>query len=294
MTTLDLSNHDYSTFDPVCLKAAGVERVILGCWNFAIAETMLLALRAQGIVVEDLYCFLYYRLPWEDNDVLNATALAIRHGGITRIWMDCESGSDGPGGALDTEAVGTTVADRLALTQGYHDSLSREGYTVGIYTGYYWWRSNMGDSPWFGERGVPLWLANYGTNDPDSPREPITAVNFGGWTDVAVHQYSSTIHVCGRGRDHNYWFMEGDSVTREEYEDLMLAVFSGSEEKDLPRDQRLANAEYRKRERVIGNAASVADTASSAMVVAQEGNPPGESVPQHYHTGANTGGVVNP
>lgn len=97
------------------------------------------------------------------------------------------------------------------------------------------------------------------------------------------------------GREEHYAYMfEGDSVTREEYEDLMLAVFSGSEEKDLPRDQRLANAEYRKRERVIGNAASVADTASSAMVVAQEGNPPGERIPQHYHTGANTGGVVNP
>lgn len=241
MRTLDLSNHDYSTFDPVCLKAAGVERVILGCWDFAIAETMLLALRAQGITVEDLYCFLYYRLPWENNDVLNADVLTQRHGGIKRIWLDCEAMFDGPAGLLDTEAEGTNAVQRLQITQAYYTTLSRE-VEVGIYTGLYWWRDKMGNSTWFAERGAPLWLASYGANNPDAPLDPITSVSFGGWTQLAAHQYSSTIPVCGRGRDHNYWFMEEDMT---EIEDLVLACFSGQEEGDLSREERLVKARYR-------------------------------------------------
>lgn len=240
MSDLDLSNHDYATFDPVCLKASGVDRVILGCWDFAIAEDMLLRLRAAGIVVEDVYCFLYYRLPWESNDVLNATTLAERHGGIRRIWLDCESMFDGPAGYLDTEAEGTTVADRVALTQAYWTTLSRE-YQVGIYTGLYWWLANMNNTTWFAQAGAPLWFANYGLNNPDAPRDPIAFVDFGGWHSVAIHQYSSTIPVCGRARDHNYWLMEDTDMD----EDLRRAIFAGNEEGDKTPSERLALANYR-------------------------------------------------
>ncbi|MCC6961181.1 MAG: hypothetical protein IT301_15145, partial [Dehalococcoidia bacterium] len=177
MRTLDLSNHDYSTFDPACLKAAGVERVILGCWDFAIAETMLLALRNAGITVEDVYCFLYYRLPWENNDILNADVLQQRHGGIRRIWLDCEAMFDGPAGLLDTEAEGTTVFDRVSITANYFNSLRAAGFAAGIYTGVYWWRDKMGDFAGFAEDGAPLWLASYGANNPDAPLDPITSVN---------------------------------------------------------------------------------------------------------------------
>lgn len=207
MRVLDLSNHDFPGFDPACLADAGVERVILGCWDFAVAETMLLALRRQGILVEDLYCFLYYRLPWEDNDIQNATTLAGRHGGIRRVWLDCEAMFDGPGGFLDTEAAGTNAVQRLQITQAYHTTLARE-FEAGIYTGKYWWQDKMGNSRWFAERGAPLWLANYGAADPDAPSGPLTEADFGGWQAVAAHQYSSTIPVCGRPRDHNYWFLE--------------------------------------------------------------------------------------
>lgn len=244
MRTLDLSNHDFATFDPACLQAAGVTRVILGCWDFAIAETMLLALGRHGIVVEDLYCFLYYRLPWENNDVLNALALARRHGGIARVWLDCEAMFDGPSGHLDTEAEGTTVTQRVNITFRYFEELRVAGLEPGIYTGQFWWADKMGGTTLFARNGAKLWLANYGSNDPDNPRWAIETVSWGGWSKVSVHQYSSVIPVCGRGRDHNYWMLE-DEVTRTEYEDLVLALFSGQEEKDKPRPERLVAALYR-------------------------------------------------
>jgi hypothetical protein len=88
------------------------------------------------------------------------------------------------------------------------------GLQAGIYTGAYWWPSKMGNSSEFSALGLPLWLANYGSNDPDNPRSPITEVDFGGWTKVAVHQYSSKIPACGRDvRDHNYWFLEEETMT---------------------------------------------------------------------------------
>lgn len=226
MRVLDLSNHDWPTFDAGCLKVAGVTRVILGCWDFAIAESMLLALRREGILVEDLYCFLYYRLPWENNDVLNARELARRHGGIKRIWLDCEAMFDGPAGLLDTEAEGTTVSDRIIITAKYSAELKAE-FEVGIYTGAYWWPSKMGNSNAFSD--LPLWLASYGSNDPDEPRDQIYFANFGGWTDVAVHQYSSTIPVCGRERDHNYWFLEeGLSVDDKARLDRLERIIAGN------------------------------------------------------------------
>lgn len=288
MRVLDLSNHDYATFDPACLRAAGVERVILGCWDFAIAEAMLLALRAHGIVAEDLYCFLYYRLPWENNDVLNATVLHERHGGIERVWLDCEAEFDGPGGLLDTEAPGTTVALRQEITQSWYTTLEREGYQAGIYTGRFWWADKMGDDRWFAQAGAPLWLANYGTDDPDNPRRPVTEADFGGWTRVAVHQYSSSIPVCGRGRDHNYWFLE-EPMTPEEkaafaalkarLEALELATFSGAEDRDdrgktLPREKRLERARPRIDKRANGEFGSVADRSESAIALAQRSSSP--------------------
>lgn len=285
MRTLDLSNHDYSTFDPACLKAAGVERVILGCWDFAIAETMLLALRNAGITVEDVYCFLYYRLPWENNDILNADVLQQRHGGIKRIWLDCEAMFDGPAGLLDTEAEGTTVIQRLQLTQSWFVTMSRE-FEVGIYTGRYWWRDKMANSTWFAERGAPLWLANYGTNDPDNPRPPILEEHFGGWTKPAVHQYSSTIPVCGRGRDHNYWFLEeGLSVEDRARLDRLERLLAGNGiAKDLAKpDERTTGEEALAYADQQGWSAFLGLGLTQQALATHEHASGGGNVPEHTH-----------
>lgn len=209
MTTLDLSIYDHSTFAPSCFAANGVERVIIGTSNYAVSRDMVEGCRAAGIAVEDLYGFIYYGLSWESRDLDNCLRLAGELGGIKRIWLDCESGFSNNGVDDDTEAPGITVQYRMAKTIEQRNRVIAAGLQPGIYTGIYWWRSNMGDSHAFAD--LPLWIANYGTNDPSNPRPPITEVDFGGWTKPAAHQFSSTIALCGRAvRDHNYWFLESE------------------------------------------------------------------------------------
>lgn len=65
-----------------------------------------------------------------------------------------------------------------------------------------------------------LWLANYGADDPANPRPPLTQVDICGWTVPSIHQYSSTITVAGRPRDHNYDLEEVD-MTADEVNELI-------------------------------------------------------------------------
>jgi len=115
-----------------------------------------------------------------------------------------------------------------------------------------------------------VWLANYGTNDPANPRPPITEMNFGsGIVKLAAHQFSSTIEVAGRVRDHSYLFMEEDmpdprvDALMGDIAALKRAVFAGSEQ---PGDDaaRLAYANFK-----IGEGGqSVNDRAASALAIA--------------------------
>ena len=87
-----------------------------------------------------------------------------------------------------------------------------------------------------------------------------------------------------------------DAVTRTEYEDLVLALFAGSEEHAgsapytvRPRAERLAAAMHRVQLRAAGTERSVADIAASAAAVAPM------AIPDHRHemslVVAQTGGV---
>lgn len=195
-----------------CLKANGVSRIIVNAWDLAKSTAMVREARAIGIAAEDVYCFLYYGLPHERVEVNNALAL-MKTDGMTAAWLDCESHwrPDTP-----TEAQGTTLGYRIATTATFRTELLNGGYRPGIYTGKDWWLSNMGNFSGFADAGDSLWLANYGTNDPANPRSPITVTDFGGWTRPWAHQYSSTIEVCGRTEDHNYWALTEDAMTPEE------------------------------------------------------------------------------
>lgn len=210
MTTLDLSNHDLSTFDPACLRRAGVDRAIVGCWDLAASLTIVAGCRDEGIIVEDLYGFLYFGLPWEQREIDNALAVHDQLGGISRIWNDCEA--DPP-----HEAPGLTAEDRINATWEARGREVAAGVQPGIYSAPYYWIPKMANTRIFRDAGDPLWLPNYGSNDPANPRPPITAIGgiMGGWDQLAAHQYSSTINVCGRGRDHNYWFL-GDEMSAED------------------------------------------------------------------------------
>lgn len=214
MTTLDLSNHDLATFNAACLRDAGVTRVIVGCWDLDATLRIVSECRDVGIIAEDLYGFLYFGLPWEQREVENAATVALRLGGIGRFWADLEA--DQP-----YESAAATPATRIAATDQALARATSFGAEGGIYSAPYYW-PKMGNTTRYSSRR--LWLPNYGSNDPNNPRPPILAVNFGGWTWPSIHQYSSSIPVCGRGRDHNYFLMGDDMALADDVAALQKDV----------------------------------------------------------------------
>lgn len=193
---LDISNHDYSTFNAECFRNNGVERVIVNAWDYRISEDMIRKCRAFGIKSEDIYCFLYFGLPHERREVSNALALAKNLGGIERIWLDVEA-------RPPHEASNMTPQKRIHIVTECAAEVERAGYKVGIYTGRWYWVPYMANTTAFSK--YPLWLAYYGKNDGTQP--PIKIADFGGWRRVAVHQYTSRFALCGRQRDANYWML---------------------------------------------------------------------------------------
>jgi len=271
VSILDLSNHDESTFDAACLRAKGVTRVIMGCqylgWP---ARRMVPALRAVGIEVRDLYAFLGFR-DWWLQPARTAVQVADELGGVERIWLDAEADDANDG----TSGDDVTPAQRLARLGEAVSVVEAAGYAVGIYTARWWWVPRMADSTVFSH--YPLWLGG------PYQEEPIREVDFGGWRQVAIHQYTSTFQVCGRGRDANYVFEEDDPMSDED----LLAVFAGGEERDeqgelKPREERLALARYRRDEAAAGRAPSVRDLASGSHQHTWPTSAPGP-VPDHIH-----------
>lgn len=228
MTVVDVSNYDYD--DAIargltirelmrCLKDAGVDRIIVNSWDLAKSRELISNARLLNIKAEDVYCFLYYGLGHERREVDHALILRSEFG-IKRAWLDCESHwrPDTP-----TEAQGMTVGYRIATTANFRLELIRAGLRSGIYTGYYWWTANMGNFTGFADAGDDLWLAYYPIDlrKIHSLAEDYREGPFGGWKYTAAHQYSSTIEVCGRNRDHNHWFME-EPMTPDELRRLEL------------------------------------------------------------------------
>lgn len=252
---LDVSNWDYDTLKDAnlqCIYAAGIRRLIVGCWHLEVTTDIVMRARRIGFVVEDLYAFLYYGLAWEQRELNNALEVHRILGSIRRIWLDCEAQYTERTDDVDTEAPGITAPMRVALTLRARSKVISSGITPGIYTGFYWWRSNMGNTDAF--KDDPLWIANYGLND--GQMQPITTLSqpFGGWTKASVHQYTSNVGLCGRStRDWNYWNLEGDTMASEEYENvnarlerMELALFSGMESaRGSTRAQRLTDSRWR-------------------------------------------------
>lgn len=268
MSVLDVSNYDWP-LPALCLAERGVERVIVGCQRPHFSTQQVGLLRAANIEVSDLYTFLYFGFD-PASETQKALDVARLQGGIRTIWLDCESTGQHDR-AINAE-------QRISELHTCVNMVQDAGYRCGIYTGGWWWPMpfGMGNSTEFAH--LPLWHSAYF----DDGRE-VRKVAYGGWTDVAIHQYSSSIVVCGRERDHNHVFeQEEDEVAKEDYENLLLAVFAAGEETMpnpddpngepilKPRDERLALAKYRMSELAVGNGQSVNDKAASAMAVAQD------------------------
>jgi hypothetical protein len=288
----DLSHWDWPTFDAQCFKDAGVTHAIVGCQDEVIAKAMVGQLEAVGIAVPWLYAFLYFG----GQQPMSATQRMIRvqnaNPGRARV-LCCDAEADDP------DVPNVTVATRNAQLANCLAAVKDAGHARAIYTAAWWWVPKHANSP--GWKELPLWNANYGAND--GTLGPIRNVNFGGWTDVAIHQYTSTGGFCGRDeRDRNHVFVDapgfgpqGGSMTTFE-EDLLLSVYSGAEEKDLTRAERLVNAEFRMRQRADAIARGVADVAHGVEFHFGEHqkNHNGALLPPHTHTlDGQTGGITS-
>lgn len=194
----DVSNYDADTFDAECFKAAGIAGVIIGCQRPYAANAMARKAKDAGLPILGVYAFLYFGI-----DTIGQTGRAIdvaHEFDVPMVWLDCESAT--PHEAADA----TTVSRRVELAHCV-DMVERD-LQCGIYTGRYWWPSKMATDEF---AHLPLWLADYGRND--GSRAPLLTTNFGGWTKVAIHQYTSTYDLCGRGRDMNYLLTEEEDMT---------------------------------------------------------------------------------
>lgn len=198
--TLDLSNYDWETFVPDCFAANGCEGVILGCQDPNIAWRMADGLRRARIPIIGVYGFDYFGTPGDLGDIWDAIAIALAYD-IRRVWVDCE---------IDSYA-GSDPFERAAEIEECVQAIEAAGLSAGIYTGSWWWVPQVNNTEQFAH--LPLWHSGY----YDDGRA-IRTVNYGGWTDVAVHQWTDRLPFCGRDtRDANFVFEELDmAMTIEE------------------------------------------------------------------------------
>lgn len=179
----DISNYDYDA-DAANHRAwaeefiaAGIAGVIVGSQWPAKALAQLEEARSVGLAIVGTYA---------EPDADTAIALALEFS-ARGVGLACERGS-----ILNFAELSADV-----------DKVRAAGLVPWIY-------GNRGDLVSIaGEllTTTPVWVASYGTNDPNAPREPITSMDFGyGPVSLFAHQYNSTIVVAGRVRDHSYYF----------------------------------------------------------------------------------------
>lgn len=247
-TGFDLSNFDqpFDATTVAALQAGGMQWAIVGCQRPAIATMQVAALQAAGVPVIGTYAFLYWGL-----DTTGQTQAAIdvaKAHGIPYVWLDCEAEGK-------NEAVGETPDSRTAQLRACVAMVEASGLKAGIYTGAYYWGPAMGTTEF---ARLPLWHASYYS---DRRYQPM--VDYGGWTNVAIHQYASTPELAGRNRDYDVlfdWF-EAAVFTKEDelaqadidritaletdVKRLSRALFSGAEESKLTDGERNTNVAYR-------------------------------------------------
>ena len=201
VTLLDISNWQHP-WPAARAKADGCSEVIVGCQREADAHAIINACVAADLPVVGLYAFLYWNV-----DTIDQTRTAIRVAkktGQQMIWLDCENSEDADPNATPWQRQ-TQLAECVSAVQD-------AGLNCGIYTGGPFWMKEMGNTRDFSH--LPLWYSNYGFRN-DATQSPITKVSFGGWTDVAIHQYTSQFPCAGMLLDANYDFME-DEMTPEQ------------------------------------------------------------------------------
>lgn len=203
---------------PQQAKDAGVEAVIVGCQNQDVAHAQIVQFQKFGIPVIATYGFL-----WDVNSPYNpspearvgrAIHEALEHG-IGYVALDVEDGDSVPDG----------IVDRILSIEGCRNLVRAAGLQSIIYTYQYFWEDKMQNNASFSS--LPLWYASYGVND--THKAPVEKVDFGGWTSVAIHQFTSNWPVGNFNVDCNYVidprFLQGGDepmtpTEKEEFEQL--------------------------------------------------------------------------
>jgi len=187
---IDLSNYDadhdmaYSPMWAVQFIGAGVDGIIVGSQWPDKARWQIARANAASLPVYGTYA---------EPDVASAVALALSCG-ARYVGLACEAGS---------------ITSRDELGAGV-DYVRSHGLIPLIYANEGDYRNIAG--PEFDNE--LRWLANYGANDPTMPRAPIQG--------VAVHQYSSTIQIADRVRDHNYWMIPEEEMSQEDKDKIEM------------------------------------------------------------------------
>lgn len=222
MRVLDLSQYDLPTYDPACLKANGVTAAIFGVFHPSGPKVMRQAAQRAldaGIAVPAFYGLPYFGSPsGEARDISWAIENCLILG-VPRVWIDCEIDAKEIG---FTDDQGATPARRVRVIREMVAAIEAAGLSAGIYTGAWWWPGQTGNSTEFAH--LPLWHAAYPVDG-----SAIRTVSYGGWSEVAIHQYTSSFNVCGRNRDANYVFEEENDMTPEERAklDAVYAALTG-------------------------------------------------------------------
>lgn len=301
LTVIDLSSYDIGVTDPACLKAHGIESVILSPYSrvnppHQMADLGDLCLRA-GLRVHSLYGFAYFGHAGAAQRDTEWNLELARYFKTDHIWVDCETDAylNGWIAPVPTPAGrNAELADVLNLIRS-HDQIP------GIYTFEGWWRSAHNNSGTFRTQGIPLWHANFGQNNP--PQVPIRQVSYAGGWDVAIHQATSVWgqldpaepNRCGRGpRDANYNFMPEDDMADP---NLLISIWCTNEEiiqlraGQITQAQAAETAKWRMDDHLANtdSPGAIADTLYSHLAANHTPGDGSAVLVPHTHTNANSG-----
>ena len=210
---IDISRYQGSP-DWSAVKGDGIEFVIIstgdGKGTNPLWTSQAQGAQAVGIEVS-LYHFLRFGVPPVEQAALMQSrwseALA---NGIhpKRYWLDVE----------DTETKGTL--DRVSWLKEIEAGIS--GIPSGVYTARWYWPEYMGNTAEFSH--LLLWDAGYVPTEPTADGRP---VSYGGWTEAAIWQWSSTGVVAGISGhvDMNVSYVAGEDEDMSLAEDLMIRVY---------------------------------------------------------------------
>ncbi len=165
---------------------AGVQHAIVGTQREDRTQQQLGILNENGIST-DAYVWLHWNTASHGTmEEQIQQALDIVDGyDVGRLWLDVEETPDGQ-----------TASDLEGLVQDAIDAFNEEvrerglDMDVGIYSGYGFWTSYMGNTEAFSD--LPLWYAHY-DNDPSF--DDWEDLNFGGWEEPWGKQYQGTSNL---------------------------------------------------------------------------------------------------